>query len=528
MASWLESRIVACILALAAVLITLLALIGWWVGHPVLASWLPGFATTKPSTARCILALAIAVLLHLRSNRWAARLAYAALLVAFVLSFGSALEYLTGHNLGIDQFLLHVSADKYGDPAGRMSRATAFTLLLSTVAIFFVRRVPRVAVVLTLCGTFLSVSTLVAYCFHFGPFPEVLWFRSFAIPTAVSILFVQLSTLFLLPRQEPLYSLTAHIGEGNRKGLLLLSVTLLPLLLAFPLLEGFRSGLFDAPFTMALLVVILIAIQSLVLWHDNLALAAAQTSQQMAEQAMLQSEKLAVIGRLSASIAHEINNPLEAVSNLLFLIQGSQTLAEIQEYAALAEQEVLRVTQITSQTLSFYRENHALSHCSPDDLILSSLKLLRGHIDAAGASFAYEQLNPVGAVLCKDGELRQVLINLIGNAADATPHGHIRIRLHASREWKGRGRPGIRILIADNGSGIPAELHARIFEPFFSTKGDQGNGIGLALARALIEQHQGSLTLRSSTRAGHSGTVFCLFMPLAEPLHDQRLAAATQ
>jgi signal transduction histidine kinase len=318
-----------------------------------------------------------------------------------------------------------------------------------------------------------------------------------------------------MPEQEPLRSLTVPLGQRSRRNWLLASAAFLPVLVALPVLLGLHLGLFDPPFALALLVVVLIAIQTFVLWRDNLTLAHAETARAHAELALLQNEKLAAVGRLSASIAHEINNPLEAVNNLLYLIRLSDSVEQMAGYAALAEQELERVTQITTQTLSFYKESRSPAPCVPDDLVHSSVKLLTTRIQGSGATITTDHRGPTRSILCKDGELRQVLINLLSNATDAAPRGRIRVRVHTSRWWKPGGADGVRILVADNGTGIPPEHRARIFEPFFTTKAEQGNGLGLWVARNLVEAHGGFLRVRSSTRPGGSGTIFCLFIPAA-------------
>ena len=147
---------------------------------------------------------------------------------------------------------------------------------------------------------------------------------------------------------------------------------------------------FDPPFALALLVVLLTGIQTLILWKDSSELAQIEERKRMAEQALLQSEKLAVVGRLAASISHEINNPLEAVGNLLYLIRTEPSHEEARKYALLAEEELGRVSQIATQTLSFYRENRGALTCSASGVVDASLKLLQAKINASGVSVQKE------------------------------------------------------------------------------------------------------------------------------------------
>jgi signal transduction histidine kinase len=235
-----------------------------------------------------------------------------------------------------------------------------------------------------------------------------------------------------------------------------------------------------------------------------------------AEEALRRSEKLAVTGRLAASIAHEINNPLESVINLLFLIQRTNNLSEIQEYRRLAEQELRRVTEITTQTLKFYRE--PMDHASTNipEVIESVLALYQPKVVSRNVHVEKE-LEEGTSMAAGTGELRQVFANLIGNALDAMrAGGRLRIRARHARDYVDGERKGIRISIADTGTGIPAEIRDKIFEPFVSTKGDTGTGLGLWVTSEIVQKHRGTIHLRSSVEPRCSGTVFSVFLPLPE------------
>ncbi len=510
-----SSRKVVVGLAWTVSVLAALDLAGWLLHIPILTSFLPHYATMKPDTAIGLALVALALPNRLSTVRWRCLLADFALLIAFLLSCGSLLEYLLHRNLGLDQLFIHVPPDSFIDPAGRMSLATASSLTLTSVAVYLLKRWPKAGIVALLGGGIISVSAIVGYLFHAGPIPAVPWFRSMALHTASCLILLQVAGLAVRPEREPVRSLINTGSSPGYKGWLLLGVTVLPILLALPLLAGMRVGLFDAPFAMALLVVVLMSVQTFILWQDNLALERAEARRLQAEQVLLQSEKLAVVGRLAASIAHEINNPLEAVGNLLYLIGSAESLPEVAGYVRTAEDELARASQITTQTLSFYRDDRRKTFCSPQDTVESAVKLLSSKIQAAGVTVAVDSDNLSHDVRCKDGELRQVLINLLSNAMEAAPGGHIRVRARASRTWPAPGTRGVRILVADDGSGISADAQTRIFEPFFTTKADLGNGLGLWVARNLVEQHGGFLHMRSTTRAGRTGTVFCLFLPLA-------------
>jgi PAS domain S-box-containing protein len=244
-----------------------------------------------------------------------------------------------------------------------------------------------------------------------------------------------------------------------------------------------------------------------------LALGVDVTERRRAEQALLQSEKLAAVGRLSASIAHEINNPLEAITNLLYLIDRSDELPEsLRSYTRMAQQELSRVSQIATQTLRFYRQSTARNAVRVSDLLDQVLKLYQGRLTSAGVGVVrdYQGAEPL---VCFDGELRQVLTNLIGNALDASREsGPITLREREATDWR-TGRKGVLITVADRGHGMSRETVTRIFEPFFSTKGITGTGLGLWVSLEIIQKHKGQMKVRSSSSPNHHGTVFNVFVP---------------
>jgi signal transduction histidine kinase len=232
-----------------------------------------------------------------------------------------------------------------------------------------------------------------------------------------------------------------------------------------------------------------------------------------AQAALLRSEKLAVTGRLAASIAHEINNPLEAVTNLLYLMRGDIPKEQAKAYLADAEQELARVTEITTQTLRFYREPAQPTATDVSMVLDSVLRLYGSRLRAAGVAVKRELRSASATVLSTPGELRQVMANIIGNATDAMRQGgRLRIRISCHGRWK-TGHCCVRITIADNGIGIPAEVLPTIFEPFVTTKGETGTGLGLWVTSEIIKKNGWSIRVRSSQTAGRSGTAFSIVIP---------------
>jgi len=234
------------------------------------------------------------------------------------------------------------------------------------------------------------------------------------------------------------------------------------------------------------------------------------SAEKQSEEAIRRSEKLATTGRLAASIAHEINNPLEAVVNLLYLARHDSNRAD--EYLTLAEQEVGRIGQLAQQTLGFVRDSNSPGSMDPaaimDEILqLYSRKLVSHRIHVT------RRYRDRCLVFGYSGELRQLLANLIVNALDAMADGgslHVRV---AAGHRGSDGQEGVRITVADNGSGIPRENLRRIFEPFYTTKKDTGTGLGLWVSRGIVQKHGGSIRVRSRAEGSATGTVFSIFLP---------------
>lgn len=234
--------------------------------------------------------------------------------------------------------------------------------------------------------------------------------------------------------------------------------------------------------------------------------------QHQTEEALRRSEKLAVAGRLAASIAHEINNPLEAVMNLVYLARTSGSRSEAREFLVRAEAELARVAAITTETLKFYRQAHKPSLVEVEQIFESLLVLYRQKLLAAGVTVETD-FRKVKPILAYGGELRQMFSNLLSNAIDAAPGGSVRIRVRPAKD--ARGNAGVRVLVADNGVGISQVMKRSIFEPFVSTKGARGTGLGLWVSSELVQKHGGVIRLKSSTAPSRHGTVFSVFLPLS-------------
>jgi PAS domain S-box-containing protein len=238
------------------------------------------------------------------------------------------------------------------------------------------------------------------------------------------------------------------------------------------------------------------------------------TSRRHAEEAMLRAEKLAVAGRLAASVAHEINNPLEAVSNLLFLITLTDTTEIAQQHAQSALDQLMRVSMITQQTLKFHRQSGYPSTTRLSDVVSTVKALFQARL-AENEITVEIQMKSERDVNCMPSEAQQIFANLMANAIEATPKGgRIIVRLKPSRDWRDNAIHGMRVTFADSGTGVDRVTMKRIFEPFFTTKPETGTGLGLWVVAQLVERHNGQICVYSRLQGGQSGTVFSVFLPL--------------
>jgi PAS domain S-box-containing protein len=249
------------------------------------------------------------------------------------------------------------------------------------------------------------------------------------------------------------------------------------------------------------------------------------TDERKAQEVLRKTEKLAAAARLSATIAHEINNPLEAVGNLIFLAKGAPgTSAEVVRQLALAEQELARVAHLTRQTLGFYRESNIPDEFEMTTVIESVLTLYANKLKTKNIS-VHREFGVCPPIRGLVGELNQAISNLIANAADAVdPNGVIRIALACLERPEGNL---VQITIEDNGPGISAEHAELIFEPFFTTKKDIGTGLGLWVTREIVDRHGGTIEVRLHQANGERGASFSILLPAAQPCESPESSRAS-
>ena len=235
------------------------------------------------------------------------------------------------------------------------------------------------------------------------------------------------------------------------------------------------------------------------------------TARKRQEESLRLAEKLAAAGRLAASVAHEINNPLEAVTNLLYLAKRNPEGAG--EYLDQADEELRRVAHIAGQTLGFYRDTGDVAWIDMAEVAEGVLRLYEVKLHEKRLAVR-KKLQTGSRLRARAGEMRQIISNLLVNAIDATPAGgQLVIKVLLGSDRKEPARPGVRITIGDSGSGIENRNQKRIFDPFWTTKKSTGTGLGLWVTRSIVSNSGGSIRVRSRIEPGRSGAVFSVFVP---------------
>ena len=243
------------------------------------------------------------------------------------------------------------------------------------------------------------------------------------------------------------------------------------------------------------------------------------TQRRQTEQTLRGSDRLAQAGRLSATIAHEIRNPLDTVSNLVYLLRYEQEPNLVSsQYLEMASDELARIAQITGQLLTFHREAKSPTEVCLTEVLQSVLTLYAPQIKRAHITVE-QRFQTERAVRGYPGELRQVFSNLVGNAIEAMPSsGRLILHVRESSLASDSGRKGVRITVLDTGAGIPGGVRKNLFAPFYTTKGEKGTGLGLWVSLGIVEKHEGTIHISSSVRPGRSGTVFSVFLPFEQKL----------
>jgi signal transduction histidine kinase len=231
-------------------------------------------------------------------------------------------------------------------------------------------------------------------------------------------------------------------------------------------------------------------------------------------EVLQRTERLAQAGRVAALIAHEINNPLEAITNIFYILENDRSLNDkMRTFVRTGSTELRRISHIVRQSLSYYRKSETPTPVEVTELLDETLTVLSQHLKAHRIDVVCEY-ETHARVNVYTSEIRQVLSNLILNAVEAMgDHGTLTLKVRDSRAWRNGAAPGVRILIGDTGSGIAKRDRTKIFEAFFTTKTDKGTGLGLWVSEDIVKKHGGYISLRSCTNSERSGTVFSVFLP---------------
>ena len=244
------------------------------------------------------------------------------------------------------------------------------------------------------------------------------------------------------------------------------------------------------------------------------------TALKQTREALIRSEKLALVGRVAASISHEINNPLEAVINLLYLINQNAGDETVKAFSLSAQQELARVSHIVTHTLRFNRQMNRASREKISELLDSSAAIYMARIKNMGVEVRRDY-HDSERVLCFGSELRQVFANLRGNSFDALkPGGKLLLRTRDQVD-PNTGERGVRVSVADSGTGMDKATQSRLFEPFFTSKGDKGTGLGLWVSREILRKHHALLRVRSKQSTDQNGTTFSIWLPVTSALESE-------
>jgi signal transduction histidine kinase len=250
------------------------------------------------------------------------------------------------------------------------------------------------------------------------------------------------------------------------------------------------------------------------------------TAIKQAQDALVRSEKLAAVGRMASTVAHEINNPLEAVTNLIWIARHDPSASEtVRKNLGIADDELRRVSHIAKKTLGFYRDASAPGAVNMREVLGGVVGLYGSRLRSKQILLRteYAEADVVGYA----GELRQLFSNLFANAVDAVPtKGMLVVRVSNSRDWNSSGQRGVRVTIADNGCGIAPDHLEKLFEPFFTTKSATGTGLGLWVAKQIVEKHGGRISLRTRTSPERHYTIVSVFLPAGAAGARQEYAVA--
>lgn len=501
-------RRIAVYLAMLNVAAGLLVIAGWQFRIPILKG--QAFGTfVAPNAALCFICCGLSLLLQLSRRRIVQRLGMVLGIFVTALAVATGLEYLSGIDLGIDRLFMANRLTDWNLPlVGRFSINTVIGFFLAGVSLATLRR--RAG--MPLSEAFALILVLVSYFSLVGYLygASALYDHVMAIHTAVLFGVLGVALACGASRHMLLQIiLTPFAGAIASRKMIAVIAALLP---AFGLMELWaeEAGYVSARLGIALSVLAAVTVFTILALRTAAVLNVTDKKRLEMEAALARSRQIAAAGRMAASVAHEINNPLEAVGNIIYLVKRDTLPPETRgKYLEIAEKELSRVALLTRRTLGFYKEDSKANEVDVPELIDSVLDIYHNKLTdkvTVRKNYCSDAL-----ILAKAGEIRQVLANLLANAIDALPHrgGVLEISV-------GRAGQYVVVEIRDDGHGIASQDLERIFEPFFTTKKEVGTGLGLWVSKDLIGNNGGTVQVMSSTRPDNHGTTFRLCFPAVE------------
>jgi signal transduction histidine kinase len=495
---------------------SLLILAGWQFRLPALKGAMLG-TFVAPNTALLLILAVLSVRLqwrHERGRRAGVILGALAGLFAAVM----VLEHLLGVETGLSRLFFAHRLDDWSVPAplGRIAMPTALGLALAGISLVTLRWRSAICELAASGVAALGYLALVGYLFDVRD----LYGRVMALPTAFLLLLLALM-LFTASERRWLLSLVAT----NQAGSLLWKRVGPALALVIPAfgfvkLYAQEHQYVSLQMGAALFVVFVVFAFTFILLNTAVELNALDAERRAAMETLLRNEKFAATGRLAATVAHEINNPLEAATNLIYLANSNAgTPPETQRLLEMADQELRRVAHITRQTLGFYRGESAPQAVRLQQVVQDVRDLLARKITETGATVT--QSGDDGYAWADPNEVRQVVSNLITNAVDATASAAVkRVEIAVAN-----GAAEVTFTVADTGPGIPPAHRARLFEPFFSTKPNMGTGLGLYVTRQLVEKNGGSIRLETDVPHSEFRTLAIVSLPAATESQGRQASA---
>lgn len=494
----------------------LIVIAGWQFRNGVMRGELFG-TYVAPNTALFLLVSGISILLQSSKYRFIQWLGSVLSVPVFIFALATFIERTTNADFGIDKlFMGHSLSDWKGIAyPGRYSITTSINFMLAGLCLATLR-LPRrrvapdyfAAAIATIC-----YFGIIGFIYK----ADILYGRVTSLVTVT--LFVILAIAMVCSSRTLQFAqfISSDLAGGIVARRVLLSILVLLPLLGWVEVKTRRAGLLDLEMGIASLVVAAATIFTILVLRTALEVDDLDKRRSQAEAGLIQTEKLAAAGRMAATIAHEINNPLGAVTNLLYVVRNIEMDDKTRDsYLAMAEDELRHLSLISKQTLGFYRESSDPTVVNCGELVQQVVALYRSRCANKGVDLRLDVTQDAIA-WCVSGELRQVLVNLVSNSLDACPNSQGLIRLSASRNGE-----VVVLSVSDNGYGVKDEDRERIFEPFFTTKESVGTGLGLWVSKGLMEKNSGSIELIRGDVPFQ--TTFRLTLPAAQPVHRGAIA----